>query len=286
MADENKKYNYPEAVVGALIVNNENKLLFCKSAKWKGKYSIFGGHVEYGEKMEDAAIREVKEETGLDVKVISLIGTSNSIFSSKFYEKKHFIFLDFLCQYNGGSDEIKVSDEHENEYQWVSMEEAKKLDLSQGSELILGEYIEYKNKKDHLEGWKRCQADFENYKKRQETLQWELAKYSGLNLIMQILPVLDNFHAATDHIPADQKEDQWVVGIMYIQKQLEKILEDNGIKEIKTKEGDDFDPQIHEAVHNSNQEKDKESKNKIAKVVLKGYEMEGKVIRAARVIVE
>ena len=138
---------------------------------------------------------------------------------------------------------------------------------------------------EYLDGWKRCQADFENYKKRQEGLQWELAKYSGLNLIMQILPVLDNFHAATDHIPADQKEDQWVVGIMYIQKQLEKILEDNGIKEIKTKEGDDFDPQIHEAVHNSQQEKEKKNHHKIAKVVLKGYKMEEKVIRAARVIV-
>jgi molecular chaperone GrpE len=102
---------------------------------------------------------------------------------------------------------------------------------------------------------------------------------------MQILPVLDNFHAATDHIPQDQKDDQWVVGIMYIQKQLEKILEDNGIKEIKAKEGDMFDPQIHEAVHNSNQEKEKGGQHKIAKVVLKGYKMEEKVIRAARVIV-
>jgi molecular chaperone GrpE len=140
--------------------------------------------------------------------------------------------------------------------------------------------------KNNLDGWKRCQADFENYKKRQKELQWELAKYSGLNLILQILPVLDNFHASTDHIPPDQKDDQWVVGIMYIQKQLEKILEDNGVKEIKTKIGDDFDPQIHEAVHNSQQEKEKAGRHKIAKVVLKGYKIEGKVIRAARVIVE
>ncbi len=139
------------------------------------------------------------------------------------------------------------------------------------------------NAEKNLDGWKRCQADFENYKKRQETLQWELAKYSGLNLIMQILPVLDNFHAATDHIPGEQKDDQWVVGIMYIQKQLEKILEDNGVKEIKTKEGDDFDPKIHEAVHNANE---KVVKNKIAKVVVKGYKMEEKIVRAARVIVE
>jgi molecular chaperone GrpE len=138
----------------------------------------------------------------------------------------------------------------------------------------------------NLDGWKRCQADFENYKKRQETLQWELAKYSGLNLILQILPVLDNFHASTDHIPQDQKENPWVVGIMYIQKQLEKILEDNGVKEIKVKFGDDFDHNIHEAVHNAKQEKEKENHHKIAKVVMKGYKMEDKVIRAARVIVE
>ncbi|PJA87530.1 MAG: nucleotide exchange factor GrpE [Candidatus Moranbacteria bacterium CG_4_9_14_3_um_filter_40_7] len=139
---------------------------------------------------------------------------------------------------------------------------------------------------EYLEGWKRCQADFENYKKRQETLQWELAKYSGLNLIMQILPVLDNFYASTDHIPADQKENPWVIGIMYIQKQLEKILEDNGVKEIEAKTGDDFDPRIHEAVHNSQQEKEKEGRHKIAKVTLKGYWMEERIIRAARVIVE
>jgi len=151
----------------------------------------------------------------------------------------------------------------------------------------------------NLDGWKRCQADFENYKKRQEGLQWELAKYSGLNLIMQILPVLDNFHASTDHIPADQKDNPWVVGIMYIQKQLEKILEDNGVKEIKAKAGDEFDPQIHEAIKDSQQstvESSEKNKNDgepktnnrelIKRVVLKGYKMEDRVVRAARVIVE
>jgi molecular chaperone GrpE len=150
----------------------------------------------------------------------------------------------------------------------------------------------------HLDGWKRCQADFENYKKRQEGLQWELAKYSGLNLIMQILPVLDNFHASTDHIPADQKDNPWVVGIMYIQKQLEKILEDNGVKEIKTKAGDEFDPKIHEAIKDSQQstvegsEKNKDDGEPktdncelIKRVVLKGYKMDDRVVRAARVIV-
>lgn len=164
---------------------------------------------------------------------------------------------------------------------------------------IRKETVDWKDDaKKNLDGWKRCQADFENYKKRQETLQWELAKYSGLNLIMQILPVLDNFHASTDHIPADQKDNPWVVGIMYIQKQLEKILEDNGVKEIKTKAGDEFDPKIHEAIKDSQQptvEGSGKNKNEgggktnnrelIERVALKGYKMEDRVIRAARVIV-
>jgi molecular chaperone GrpE len=164
--------------------------------------------------------------------------------------------------------------------------EAEKVEEKEEIQPEIKEEISQEQK--NLDGWKRCQADFENYKKRQENLQWELAKYSGLNLILQILPVLDNFHASTDHIPQDQKDDPWVVGILYIQQQLEKILEDNGVKEIKTNIGDDFDPQIHEAVRDSQEKSEKKDdlKHKIAKVAMKGYKMENKVIRAARVIVE
>lgn len=285
MADKNKKYDYPEAIVGALIVNDEGKILLGQSVKWADKWTVFGGHVELGEKMEEAVKREVKEETGLDVEVEAPLYFSESIFSKEFHNKRHFVFLDYICKYNG-EGKVKVNEEFKKDkYQWVSIDEAKKMDLAIGTKQIIEKYLKYQEQKNLLAGWKRCQADFENYKKRQTELQWELAKYSGLNLIMQILPVLDNFHAATDHIPQDQKDNQWVMGIMYIQKQLEKILEDNGVKEIKTEPGDMFDPKIHEAVHNSNQEGDKDGQHKIAKVVLKGYRMEGKVIRAARVIV-
>jgi nucleoside triphosphatase len=264
MTDKNKKYDYPEAIVGALIVNNEEKILLGQSVKWSDKWTVFGGHVELGEKMEEAVKREVKEETGLDVEVESQLYFSESIFSKEFHNKRHFVFLDYVCRYNG-EGKVKVNEEFKkDEYKWVSIDEARKIDLAVGTKQIIEKYLKYQEQKNLLAGWKRCQADFDNYKKRQTELQWELAKYSGLNLIMQILPVLDNFHAATDHIPADQKDDPWVVGILYIQKQLEKILEDNGVKEIKAKNGDDFDPKIHEALHNGDQTKEKESKNKIA----------------------
>lgn len=151
-----------------------------------------------------------------------------------------------------------------------------------------GELTELKKQaEENLDGWKRCQADFENYKKMQSQAQKDFIKYSGQNIVLQIIPVLDNFHMATDHIPEDQKDGGWVVGIMHIQKQLENVLAENGVNEIETKEGDKFDPEIHEAIENNEQGTiDKEQKNEISKIILKGYKLNGKVIRAVKVIVE
>ncbi len=145
---------------------------------------------------------------------------------------------------------------------------------------------------EYLLGWRRCLADFENYKKRQQESAKNIGGYIKEDLLLQIIPVIDNFHSATEHIPEEQKNVPWVTGIMYIQKQLEDVLKENGVTEIYVKVGDEFDPNLHEAVAssqdvvNGEQEEKKELKNKIKKVVLKGYELSEKVIRAARVIVE
>src|SRR6266567_461643 len=101
---------------------------------------------------------------------------------------------------------------------------------------------------ENLDGWKRCQADFENYKKMQSESQKDLLKYAASNILLQIIPVLDNFHMSTAHIPEDQKDGGWVVGIMHIQKQLENVLGENGVEEIPVKIGDAFDPALHEAI--------------------------------------
>lgn len=159
---------------------------------------------------------------------------------------------------------------------------------------------------EYLDGWKRCQADFENYKKLQAEKQSEMIKYASSSVVLQVIPVLDNFHASTEHVPEDQKDNAWVTGIMYIQKQLETVLSDNGVEAIEPKVGDDFDPNMHEAVEdtkNTNKETNETSDiekthpvesaesgaeqfNRVKRVVLKGYKMGERVIRAARVVVE
>lgn len=287
----NKKYDYPEAIVGALIINDEEKILLGKSTKWVGKWTIFGGHVELGEKTEDAVIREVKEETGLDVEIEVPLDFSESIFSKDFNEERHFVFLDYLCKYDG-KGEVEVNKEFKkDEYKWVTIDEAKKMDLAVGTKQIIEKYLKYKEQKNLLDGWKRCQADFENYKKMQAESQKEFIKYAGQNIILQIIPVLDNFHISTDHIPEDQKDGGWVVGIMHIKKQLENVLAENGIEEITAKEGDKFDPAIHEAIESNYKkqearDKEQEIGDKIKKIVMKGYKLNGKIIRPIKVIVE
>lgn len=149
---------------------------------------------------------------------------------------------------------------------------------------------------EYLNGWKRCQAEFENYKKRQAESQKELGGYLIEKLVLDIIPVLDNFRAATMHVPPEQKESPWVVGIQYIEKQLETVLTDNGMQTIEAQEGDIFNPTIHEAIDSqqitNNSEQETEEKNSgsghqlIVKVVQKGYRLGDKVIRAARVIVK
>lgn len=285
MSEEKK---YPEAIVGALIINKEKKILLAKSKKWKDKWTVFGGHIELGEKLEDAIIREVKEETGLDVKVVAPLGFSDSVYAKDFHEKKHFVFIDYLCEYSSEDRKIKVNHEYEDDYKWIDVEDALKLNLGGGTRLIIEEYKEYKKNKDCMNGWKRTQADFENYKKDQVKMMGEFRKYASLDMIMQILPVLDNFNASLEHVPEDQKDNAWVTGIIYIKKQLEDVLKNDGVEEIEAKAGDEFDSTVHEAVKRDTNDAnvDANSPNmQIKSVVWKGYKIDGKVIRAARVIV-
>lgn len=276
MQKEEKKY--PEPIVGALIVNKEGKILLARGKKWGGKYTCFGGHVELGESLEDAIIREVKEETDLDVNVVDKLLFQDSIFEKDFHKKKHFVFTDFLCKYGGDSSSVRTNKEYENEFDWYTTDEALKLDLAFGTRNIIESYIKYLETKKYLDSWKRCQADFENYKKDQARAREEFVKFSKMDVISQILPVLDNFEASLSHVPEKEKDSAWVAGITHIQRQIEDLLKNNGVLEIEVKISDKFNPEIHEAVAGKGE--------KVKKVLQKGYSLNGRILRAVRIEVE
>lgn len=140
---------------------------------------------------------------------------------------------------------------------------------------------------EYLGDLKRMQAEFENYKKRQVASQKELGGYLIEKLVLDIIPVLDNFRSATLHVPAEQKESPWVIGIQYIEKQLESVLVDNGMQTIEVKEGEEFDPNIHEAISQESSESESpDEKHKVATVIQKGYKFGERVIRPAKVTVK
>ncbi|MGK2848980.1 MAG: nucleotide exchange factor GrpE [Minisyncoccota bacterium] len=142
---------------------------------------------------------------------------------------------------------------------------------------------------EYLEDWKRTQAEFENYKKRQAVSQKELTGYLIEKLVLDIVPVLDNFRSATLHVPAEQKESPWVIGIQYIEKQLESVLTDHGVETIEVQPGEAFDPNIHEAISSERVEHVPsaitEPQDMVTKVLQRGYRFGTRVIRPAKVIV-
>ena len=119
--------NYPEAAVGALIVNEKEEILLVRSYKWGTKYTVPGGHIELGERSETAVKREIKEEVGLDVEPVKLLFVQEAIYPADYIKHEHYIFLDYLCRTN--SSEVKLDGKEIQEYVWTSLSSAFQLDL-------------------------------------------------------------------------------------------------------------------------------------------------------------
>lgn len=117
---------FPEPTVGVFIFNASGEVLLLKSHKWPGKYVVPGGHVELGERLEEAAIREAKEETGLDIYDLKFVNFQEFIYDPSFWKKRHFIFFDYFCR--ADSLTVELNDEAQ-EHVWVTSEAALRLPL-------------------------------------------------------------------------------------------------------------------------------------------------------------
>jgi len=129
---------YPEPTVGALIFSPEGKLLLVRARKWRDMYVVPGGHIELGERMENALRREVKEETGLDIYGIEFLCFQEFVYDDMFWKPRHFIFFDYVCRTD--STDVKLNSEAQ-EYVWVSIEEALELSIEPYTERAIREYL-------------------------------------------------------------------------------------------------------------------------------------------------
>ena len=130
---------YPEATVGALIVNDKDEILLVKSYKWGDKYTVPGGHIELGERSEVAVKREVREEVGLEVEPVGVLLVQEAIYPVDYLKREHFIFLDYLCRTR--SSAVKLDEEEIQKHVWVSPERALQLDLESFTRNLVVEYL-------------------------------------------------------------------------------------------------------------------------------------------------
>lgn len=131
----------------------------------------------------------------------------------------------------------------------------------------------------NLAGWQRSQADFENYKKREEVKQKEILDFAKEVTIVKMLPTLDSLQQGLKHAPQGVDE-KWLAGIHATLAQLDKVLQEMGVKKIEAL-NKPFDPHRHEAVREVPGEVD----GMVVEDLQTGFEINGKVIRPSQVVI-
>lgn len=129
----------------------------------------------------------------------------------------------------------------------------------------------------------RLFAEFENYKKRTTKERIELFKTAGKDIIVSMLPVVDDFDRGMVEI-SKSEDEELVKGVALIQDKLIKTLEQKGLTVVEVNQGDTFDADTHEAITQIPAPTE-DLKGKIIDVVEKGYKLGDTIIRFPKVVI-
>jgi len=129
----------------------------------------------------------------------------------------------------------------------------------------------------------RLYSEFENFRRRTAKERLELIKGANEDLLVHLLPVLDDFERAQKAISESEDHAIALEGFELIYSKLRNLLEQKGLKEMDEGTGTPFNPEVHHAISKMPVEK-KKMKGKIVDVIEKGYYLNDKVIRFAKVV--
>ena len=200
-----------------------------------------------------------------------------------------------MAEENQNEETEQTKENAENQAEKTEAEacegEAEKSDFAEAAkseekELTPEEKIEQLEKEnaDLKDQLLRRAADFDNYRKRMMKEKQETFDYANANLLGDLLDSLDNFDRTIDAAATAKDVKSVTDGIKMINKNLVKMLEDKYGLVSFGKEGDEFNPDEHEAIGRTEDEKAK--KETLMQVYLKGYKLKEKIIRHAKVMVK
>lgn len=129
----------------------------------------------------------------------------------------------------------------------------------------------------------RLYSEFENFRRRTSKEKLDLINSASKDLMVELIPVVDDFERAMKSLEGADEENEAVKGITLISNKFKKVLEEKGLKVMEIKQGDDFDEEFHEAITQI-PAPTKKLEGKIVDVIEKGYFLKEKVIRFAKVV--
>ncbi|AWX43463.1 Protein GrpE [Flagellimonas maritima] len=129
----------------------------------------------------------------------------------------------------------------------------------------------------------RLFAEFENFKKRTSKERIDLFKTAGQEVIVSLLPVMDDFDRALKEISKSEDKELFK-GVELISNKFKETLKGKGLEQVEVEEGDVFDAEVHEAITQI-PAPNKKMKGKIIDVVEKGFKLGDRIIRHPKVVV-
>ncbi|WCO02710.1 nucleotide exchange factor GrpE [Psychroserpens ponticola] len=163
--------------------------------------------------------------------------------------------------------EVNETSNQDTQVEEISVEEQLKEELAKEKDKFL-----------------RLFAEFENYKRRTSKERIDLFKTASEDVMLAMLPVLDDFERALAHIEDDKEAEELRKGVLLIYNKLLTTLNQKGLEKLEVNAGDVFDADIHEAITQIPAPTD-DLKGKIVDVVEKGYKLGEKVIRFPKVVI-
>lgn len=164
------------------------------------------------------------------------------------------------------NEENREMDQNEGQEEKVSVEDQLRQDLAQEKDKFL-----------------RLFAEFENFKKRTSKERMDLFKTAGQEVIVALLPVMDDFDRALKELSKSDDKEMFK-GVELISNKFKETLKNKGLEEVEAKQGDAFDAEVHDAITQI-PAPDKKLKGKIIDVVEKGFRLGDRIIRHPKVVV-
>ncbi|MBI2459430.1 MAG: nucleotide exchange factor GrpE [Parcubacteria group bacterium] len=295
---------YAISGASAFIFNEQGKLFLTRSPKWNNLWVVHGGKVEFGESLEEALKREIKEETNLSIRDIRYFITVE-LNRTEARPDLHMVVNEYIALTS--DSEVKLNNEH-SEFDWRTPEDwLKEKDLYPNVREAIEYYLnEFLPKQDCENLYKRALADYQNLLKQTAKEKMQFAAYANEQMLREILPVYDHLKLAMEHHTASatpchaclaskalraglrdgrdgESADDWLKGVEYVVKQFKDVLEKSGIEEIKI-EDKKFDHNLMEAL-NSEETDDQNLDGQVARQIKAGYKLNGKIIEPVKVVV-